>query len=73
MPDTKRPAIRRPHFPDKILLVPISVRDERLAICNACPNNVNLECNIHRKPIYAMIVKKAIMCPLGFWSSYYGS
>jgi hypothetical protein len=67
------PSIRRTHFPDKILLVPINVRDERLEICKTCPNNVNSECTINGKPIYAVATKRGLQCPLGFWSTYYGS
>jgi hypothetical protein len=65
--------IRRTHFPDKLLLVPIRVRDERLEICNKCPNNKNLECVVNGKPVYSMVTKKNLMCPLGFWSTHYGS
>lgn len=64
--------IRRTHFPDKLLLVPIHVRDERLEICKKCPNNKELECIINGKPIYAMVTKRNLMCPLGFWTTYYG-
>jgi hypothetical protein len=67
------PSIRRTHFPDKVLLVPIHVRDERLEQCKVCPNNKESMCVVNYKPIYAQATKRSLQCPLGFWSSYYGS
>lgn len=68
-----KPPIRRGHFPDRLLLVPIHIRDQRLEICKPCPNNVNSECIVNAKPIYSIVIKRNIMCPLGHWSTHYGS
>jgi hypothetical protein len=73
MPENTVPQIRRSHFPDRLLLVPIHIRDERLAICKPCPNNKDSHCSTNAKPIYATATKRNGACPMGFWSTYYGS
>jgi len=74
MDNTKKTAIRRPHFPDRLVLVPIHIRDERLSICSTCPDATSDQiCRVNDKPIHALAIKRNYQCPHGFWSLYYGS
>ena len=75
MDNTKKPsAIRRTHFPDRLVLVPISIRDERLEVCKSCPDATDdMHCRVSQKPLHAMAIKRNYQCPHGFWSTYYGS
>lgn len=73
MAEAKKPPYRRPHFPDRLLLVPIHVRDERVEKCRRCPNMDDTAlCTVSEKPVYAIAIKRNYMCPLGQWSNYYG-
>lgn len=65
--------IRRTHFPDKILLVPSNIRDERLDTCKNCEFYSDKGyCRINDKFITSLILARSSHCPLGQWSSYYG-
>lgn len=74
MDNTKKFAVRRPHFPDRLALVPIKIRDERLEICSTCPDATSDQmCRVNQKPLHAMAIKRSHQCPHGFWPVYYGS
>lgn len=65
--------IRRTHFPDKILLVPVNIRDERLETCKQCPFYKGDNCTINDKFLPTFVNARVSQCPLGVWSTYYGS
>lgn len=64
--------IRRTHFPDKILLVPPAIREERLAMCKQCAFYKEQSCTINDKFIPSHANARSNQCPLGVWSTYYG-
>jgi hypothetical protein len=63
------------HHNEKIILVPFSKYEERIAICKNCYafNQGNGFCKVTNEPCTARAKLKAGMCPQGFWSSYYGN
>ena len=67
--------IRRTHFPDKILLVPPQIREQREQICKNCYfyKEATGMCSINDKFVVTMFNAKTSSCPMGQWSSYYGS
>lgn len=67
--------LRRTHFPDKLLIVSADVRDQREAICKSCPFYGASEsiCHVNNKFVAAIITTKSAGCPMGQWSSHYGS
>ena len=68
-------SVRRTHFPDQILRVPMEIRDERLTICKNCAymTQSNGNCSVNGKFVESMTFAKAAACPLGRWGSYYGN
>ncbi len=67
---------RRMHLDERVLRVPLKIYDERIAICKNCyayGKDDNGICKINGVPVTATCALKAGSCPMGFWSSYYGS
>lgn len=57
----------------KVLMVPKYKYDERLDICTQCFSYDDGICKQSSEAPCTLLARdKAAMCPLGFWSSYYG-
>ncbi len=72
--DKKPP--RRMHLDERILRVPMKIYDERMAICKKCYAYSTEQggfCKVVETSCSAKCALKAGACPMGFWSSYYGS
>lgn len=69
----KRPRLM--HLDEKVLHVPFEVYEERNNICKKCYafQETDSKCKIIGEPITARSRMKSGSCPMGFWSSYYGS
>ena len=59
----------------KILQVPMHKYEERKALCQQCHafRASDGNCDVINSPILIITKQKAQICPLGYWSSYYGS
>ncbi len=67
---------RRMHLDERVLRVPIKIYDERIAICKNCyayNSDQGGMCKVVGASVSAKCALKAGACPMGFWSSYYGS
>jgi hypothetical protein len=66
---------RLTHHNEKVILVPFSKYEERMAICETCyaRNKETNVCKLTGEPITARARLKMGACPQGFWSSYYGN
>lgn len=67
---------RRMHLDERVLRVPLRIYDERIKVCKDCYAYTNDEggtCKVNGTPVTAKCALKAGSCPMGFWSSYYGS
>lgn len=66
---------RQTHLNERILHVPFEIYEARTAICKECyayqaDGGV---CKIVNSAIASKTLAKAGSCPMGFWSSHYGS
>ena len=63
------------HMNERILMVPFNIYEERLDKCNKCyaADKEIGTCKVNGSTFIANVRMRYAMCPMGFWSSYYGS
>lgn len=58
----------------KVLQVPFTKYEERVSICRQCFAYRQDECcDVTNSPTVVLCKQKSAGCPLGYWTSYYGS